>query len=348
MGKIEYYIKKIENTKDSVTNEEATKTSFILPFLSALGYDVFDPNVIVPEFTADISKKKNEKVDYAIFHDGLPLILIEAKSHKENLDLHATQLERYFMVTDCKFAILTNGIEYRFFTDLEKVNTMDYVPFFVFDMLNLKEREMKLLEKFQSDIFDTKSILESAENKKYILGIKEIFKLETKEPSDDFARLFASKLTKKSLRKNILDNFKEHIKIAFAELIFDMAQEKLNSLGNSLNLTSAETESKETKNEIITTDEELEGFYIVKSILSENVELERIVARDQKAYFGILLDDNNRKWLARLYFNSKQKYLSLRTEDKEEDKHPLNKIEDIFNYKDTLLLVLSRLLKNDS
>ena len=151
--KLNILSQRISTLKDNVLTEEATKHSFIMPFISALGYDVFDPTVVVPEFTADISKKKNEKVDYAIMYDGNPLILIEAKAHIENLNNHATQLERYFTVTESKFAILTNGIEYRFFTDLEKPNKMDSVPFFVFNMLNLKDRDIRELDKFKRTSF---------------------------------------------------------------------------------------------------------------------------------------------------------------------------------------------------
>ena len=123
-------IEKIEQQKALVSTEEATKMTFIMPFLSALGYDVFNPSVVVPEYTADIGTKKGEKVDYAIFKDGEPFILIEAKAHNENLDNHTNQLLRYFNTApSIKFAILTNGIEYRFFTDIDAPNVMDKSPF---------------------------------------------------------------------------------------------------------------------------------------------------------------------------------------------------------------------------
>ena len=178
--KIQELSSRIQTLKENVLTEEATKHSFIMPFISALGYDIFNPMVVVPEFTADISKKKNEKVDYAIMYNNKPLILIEAKSHTENLDLHATQLERYFTVTESRFAILTNGIEYRFFTDLEKPNKMDTTPFFTFNILAIKDRDLKELEKFTSANLDIDKILASAENKKYVSAIKSIFKDEVK------------------------------------------------------------------------------------------------------------------------------------------------------------------------
>lgn len=61
---------------EHITTEEATKNAFVMPLVNALGYNVFDPTEVVPEFTADIGTKKSEKVDYAIMRDGEPSILM--------------------------------------------------------------------------------------------------------------------------------------------------------------------------------------------------------------------------------------------------------------------------------
>lgn len=341
---------RIEKLKNNVLTEEATKTSFILPMLSALGYDIFDPTVVVPEFAADIGKKKNEKVDYAIMRDGKPIILIEAKAHNEKLDRHATQLERYFTVTDSKFAILTNGIEYRFYSDLEKPNVMDDAPFLVINMLKLKERDIKQLEKFSSQALDIENILNMAGVKKYVNGIKDIFKKEASDPSDEMARFFASRLTDRVLRQNVLDEFKSYIKQAFSEVVNDMVSDRINSLKlklaeeNGKEIENNEEELEENDNGIITTQEELEGFFIVKSILAETVPLSRIAARDTKSYFGILLDDNNRKWICRLHFNTSNKWVGIHTKEKEEEKFPIEQLEDIYKLKDELVKTVDRLL----
>ena len=120
--KIKDFIKRIKNLKQVITNEEATKTSLIMPFFSLLGYDVFNPNEFIPEYIADVGIKKGEKVDYAITIDNQVIILIEAKSVNENLKKHDSQLFRYFGTTTSKLAILTNGFEYKFYTDLEETN----------------------------------------------------------------------------------------------------------------------------------------------------------------------------------------------------------------------------------
>jgi len=349
---VENIVSRVETLKGKVATEEATKTSFILPMLSALGYDIFDPTVVVPEFTADIGKKKGEKVDYAIMQDDKPLILIEAKPHTEKLDRHKTQLERYFTVTDSKFAILTNGIEYRFFSDIEKPNVMDESPFLVIDVLNLKDRDIKQLQKFSSESLDIDNILSMAGSKKYINGIKDIFKKESVDPSDDMAKFFATRLTDKRLRQNILDEFKVYIKQAFIETVNDLVNDRINSIKsrlaeeNSTNDTQEENtlNSEDDDNGIVTTEEELEGFFIVKSILAETVSLSSVVSRDTKSYFGILLNDNNRKWICRLHFNSKtSKYIGIHMSDKEETKFHIENIEDIYKYKSELIKTVQRL-----
>lgn len=340
---------RIETLKDKVTTEEATKTSFILPMLSALGYDIFDPTVVVPEFTADIGKKKGEKVDYAIMKDDNPIILIEAKPHTENLDRHKSQLERYFTVTDSKFAILTNGIEYRFYSDIEKPNVMDQAPFLVIDVLNLKDRDIKQLEKFSNEALDIDNILSMAGNKKYISGIKEIFKKEVVDPSDEMAKFYASRLTDKMLRQNIIDEFKTYTKQAFSEIVNDMVNDRINSIKSKLSEESSTVANNEVEqdiaddNGIVTTETELEGFFIVKSILAEVVPISSVVARDTKSYFGILLNDNNRKWICRLHFNTKNLYIGIHTTEKEEERFNIETVEEIYKYKDKIIATVERL-----
>ena len=102
---------RVPKLKDLAKTEEATKNAFIMPFIKTLGYDVFNPMEVVPEFIADIGIKKGEKIDYAIFKDGKPTILIECKHWEQNLNIHDVQLLRYFhVVPDAKFTIMTNGI----------------------------------------------------------------------------------------------------------------------------------------------------------------------------------------------------------------------------------------------
>jgi len=281
--------------------------------------------------------------------DGNPLILIEAKPHTENLDRHKSQLERYFTVTDSKFAILTNGIEYRFYSDIEKPNVMDESPFFVIDILNLKERDLKQLEKFSNEALDIDNILDMAGSKKYINGIKDIFKEETQNPSDEMAKFFGTKLTNKKMRQNVIDEFKVYTKQAFGEIINDLVSDRINSIKSKLSEEASGSEDAKddiTKNDdgIVTTESELEGFFIVKSILAEVTPISTIAARDTKSYFGILLNDNNRKWICRLHFNSENnKYIGIHINEKEETRFDIHKVEDIYKYKNELIEATNRL-----
>ena len=340
---------RIEKNKANVTTEEATKTSFILPLLNILGFDIFDPNIVIPEFTADIGKKKGEKVDYAIVINEKPVILIEAKMHTEKLDRHKSQLERYFTVTDSKFGILTNGIEYLFYSDLAKPNVMDAKPFLTINMLKLKNRDIKELEKFKFENFDVENILNMAGVQKYVSAIKDIFQGEVKNPSDEFVKLFASQIVSKPLRQNVLDEFKIYVKQAFSETITDLVSQKINSLNDKLTqedaIDSTEIVKVKDDNGIVTTEEETEGYFIVKSILAQSIELKRVAQRDTKSYFGILLDDNNRRWIARLHFNYSNKYIEIREDEKSGTKYQLESIEDIYKYKDELIKAVEFLQK---
>lgn len=127
-----------------------------MPFLAALGYNVFDPTEGTPELNADIGVKKGEKVDYAILRDGKPILLIECKHHAADLGkVHASQLYRYFSVTESRFGLLTNGIVYWFYTDLEALNKMDSKPCFEFNLLDFREQDAEELKKLSKSADDS-------------------------------------------------------------------------------------------------------------------------------------------------------------------------------------------------
>ena len=180
---------RIKQLKENIQTEEATKQSFILPFFQALGYDVFNPLEFIPEFTADVGIKKHEKVDYAILQEGKPLILIEAKSCNEKLDKHDSQLFRYFGTTESKFAILTNGIIYKFYSDLDQPNVMDSQPFYVLDMMDLSDQAIQYLANFNKCNLDIDSIMNTASDLKYLSLTKTAFKELIENPTDEFIKL---------------------------------------------------------------------------------------------------------------------------------------------------------------
>ncbi len=336
---------RIAKLKDQIATEEATKNAFIMPFIQTLGYDVFNPTEVVPEFTADIGLKKGEKVDYAIFREGNPIILIECKHWAQKLDLHDNQLIRYFHVTKTRFGILTNGIKYRFYTDLVEPNIMDEKPFLEFDIHDIREQQIEELKKFHKSYFDVTNILSSASEMKYTGEIKAILSTELKTPSEEFVKFFASKVYTKKITSNVLFQFSDLVKKSISHYISDIITERLKSAIDNETMIVAIPQDTKTDNSIVeenkeknveTTPEELEAFFIVKSILRTIVPSNRITYRDAQTYFAIILDDNNRKAICRLYFNANKKSISTFDTAKKETKYEIQNLDDIYNFTEQL------------
>jgi len=337
---------RVSKLKDQIATEEATKNAFIMPFIQCLGYDVFNPLEVVPEFVADIGLKKGEKVDYAIIKDGGPVILIECKHWGQKLDIHDNQLIRYFNVTKAKFAILTNGVKYRFYTDLVEPNIMDEKPFLEFDIPEIKDAQIEELKKFHKSYFDVSNILSSASELKYTSELKAIISNELKSPSEDFVRFFAKKVYPKTVTSNVLFQFTDLVKKSAHQVISDMITDRLKSaIDKEAETAAAEapailpidvTTDSNTEKQIETTDEEIEAFFVVKSILRTAVDPSRIFYRDAQSYFSIILDDNNRKAICRLYLNGNRKYIGTFDSAKKETKNELMTLDDIYNYTEQL------------
>ncbi|MDP3461621.1 MAG: type I restriction endonuclease [Bacteroidales bacterium] len=331
--------------KDQIHTEEATKNAFIMPFLQALGYDVFNPLEVVPEFTADIGLKKGEKIDYAIFKDGSPTILIECKHWAQNLSIHDGQLLRYFHVSKAKFGLLTNGIQYRFYSDLVDANKMDEKPFLEFNISEIKEAQIEELKKFHKTIFDAESIVNTASELKFINELKQLFQQEINNPSPEFVKHFARQVYPSIVTAKVLEQFTTLTKRSIQQHISDLITERLKTAltkedeATKEQVTNQAEQAKVEESKVFTTDDELEGFMIVKTILRQKISVSRISYRDAQSYFAILLDDNNRKPICRLYFNSNKKYLAILDEQKKEIKNEILTLDDIFNHSETLLKI---------
>lgn len=350
--KIQELAARIPKQLELINTEEATKNALILPFISALGYDVFNPAEVTPELIADVGVKKGEKVDYAILKDGDPIIIFECKWHGHDLNKsHASQLYRYFSVTHARFAVLTNGIVYRFYTDLDARNKMDQKHFFEFNILDYSERELNELKKFTKFSYDLDNILTTASELKYTRAIKQIVADQWVNPSDDLIRFFVSQVYSGRFTKSVRDEFYEIVRKALQQFLNERINQRLENAitreqpsavsevkpdESDAPADSTEEEVVEEGSKIETTDEEMEGYYIVKSILRKVIEPDRVVMRDVVSYCGIILDDNNRKPICRLHFNTSQKYLGLFDENKKEEKIAIEKLDDIFQYTEQL------------
>ncbi|MBF4994336.1 type I restriction enzyme HsdR N-terminal domain-containing protein [Arthrobacter gandavensis] len=342
---------KVRQQRQSIETEEATKNAFIMPFISTiLGYDVFNPLEVVPEFTADVGVKKGEKVDYAIVNNGEVQILIECKKSKEPVKIeHASQLYRYFAVTNARIAILTNGEHYQFFTDLDSPNRMDSKPFLVLDLNDIDETLIPELQKLTKDVFDLDSVINAAGELKYIGQIKRIIAAQFREPDDDWIKYFASRVYEGAVTQKVRDQFTPLVSKAGKQFLNDQVNGRLKTaLGSDTQQPSdqasvaAITSEPEVEKDLAdndgieTTLEELEGFQIVRAIVCSEVAPARITQRDAKTYFAVLLDDNNRKPIARLHFNRSQKYIGIFDESKAEMRMPISSLDEIYNYAEAL------------
>lgn len=340
--KLEQLHQRVVGLKDQINTEEATKNAFVMPFIQILGYDIFNPTEVIPEHICDIGTKKGEKVDYVIRKNNEPILIFECKHWKENADAHNSQLHRYYHVSKARFGVLTNGTIYNFYADLEMPNIMDEKPFLTIDIEDLKDNAIKVLESFTKNEYNLETILDSAEGLKYIKAIRKEFENEIDHPSDELVKLLVNRFYNKPLTANRMTAFKEYAKKALTlsinESISDRLKSALNINQKPELLTSLKVEPivDGSDSKIVTTEEELDAFQIVKAILREKISAERIAPRDTQSYFGVLLDDNNRKPICRFHFNTANKYLELFHNGKDGEKKQLTNLDDIYQYRNSL------------
>ncbi|MEV6605330.1 type I restriction endonuclease [Kutzneria sp. NPDC051319] len=348
---------KIRKHKADIETEEATKNAFVMPFISTvLGYDVFNPSEVIPEFTADVGTKKGEKIDYAIVHGGQVQVLIEVKKVRDPLRIeHASQLFRYFAVTNARIAILTNGEVYEFYTDLDAPNRMDAKPFLVLDFSDIDDTLLPELAKLTKESFDLDSVISAAGELKYIGQLKRILAAQFKQPEDEWVRFLTTRVYEGSFTQRVRDQFLPLVTKATRQFLNEQVNDRLkNALGGPDAYVSVSTELPaepepamkvvDGVEDVVTTEEELEGYRIVRAIVCGEVPAGRVVARDTKTYFGVLLDDNNRKPIARLWFNRSKKYLGVFDENKVETRIAIPDAEDIYQHADHLRKTVARYL----
>ncbi|MDR2861297.1 MAG: type I restriction enzyme HsdR N-terminal domain-containing protein [Syntrophobacterales bacterium] len=346
-----------EKVYQQIQTEEATKTSLIMPFFQQVfGYDVFNPDEFVPEFVADVGIKKGEKVDYAIFLDGVPVILIEAKWCGVPLEKHDSQLFRYFGTTKAKFAILTNGIIYKFYTDLEEQNKMDLKPFWELDLLDIKESLVPELKRFCKANFDVSEIFSRASELKYSNEIKVYFSEQLREPSDEFVKFMLSQTYEGVKTVQVIEKFRPIVKSTLNNLIGEMMSDRITSAlktdaSPSMPAHAAESEvtgeaESENTSGIVTTEEEIQGFFIVKAILAEGVDISKVSYKDTINYFSILFNGMPTKWICRLRITPNKMQIGFPNESGVEIRNDLASLDELYKFKDELLASARRFFEN--
>ncbi|CDO37261.1 type I restriction endonuclease [Novosphingobium sp. KN65.2] len=335
---------RLRQHREILETEEAAKTTLVMPFLRALGFDVFNPAEVKPEFTCDVGTKKGEKVDYALCVGGEVTVLVECKPVNGDLSIkHASQLFRYFAATDARVALLTNGVVYKFFTDSDKANMMDEKPFFTFNLDEYRKSDLRHLSAFQKAEFDVDRIVAQAGTLKLQSQVMAELKKEFAEPSEEFVRVVASRLHDGMLTKQVREKYQGAITQAIGAIIRQGIDERLQNAMNRNDDPEPVDEPTAESDGIETTQVEIDGFNIIRAICSKSVNPERIVMRDAKSYCAVLLDDNNRRTIARLHFNSPTaRYLGLFS-GKDEERYSVAGPIDIYQHADALLGRVSEL-----
>lgn len=300
--KLKDFSARIDSIKDTLKTEEAVKTSLILPFFQILGYDVFNPYEFIPEFNADTGIKKGEKVDYAIVLNDVPTILIEAKALDKDLNKHTSQLYRYFSVTKAKFAILTNGIVYRFYTDIDEPNIMDDVPFLEVNLLQLKNSSIAQIKKFSKESFNIKDILDSASELKYTEMIKNILAEQIKNPSDQFIKFILSKgIYSGTKTQAVIDKFRDIVQTSFNQYIAELVNEKIQYALKDSTQSNDQVQQSLPKKELVISEQEFQILDYIKEMISKDVDPCSVTYKKTERYVVLQIDNNSRKWLCRIY-----------------------------------------------
>ncbi len=275
-------------------------------------------------------------------------MLVEAKELGSDLNNHSSQLHRYFNVTDAKFSILTNGDEYRFFTDLDKPNIMDSNPFLTIHVSNIKDNQINELFKFVKDNFDSDKISSTASDLKYVSQISIFFTQQIVNPSDDFVRIVLNEIGYEGQKNaRVLDEFRPMVGRGIQALINERVNERLSHALDSTKTAEEPTSvvvniddnnvDEAIKNEIVTTSEELEVYTIAKAVLRNTLKTSRVFYRDNKAYFNVLIDNNIRKWVLRAFFNSVHSWVILN--DGNNTKIEFDNPVDLLNFSDKIIAV---------
>lgn len=340
---------RIGRQKDVVMTEQAAKTAFVLPFLQMLGYDVFDPHEVVPELTADHGFKKGEKVDYAIKRSGSIIMLIECKPVGAVLDAKfAGQLFRYFSVTETRVGVLTDGVRYLFFSDLDAANKMDERPFFEFNFLAYTPADVEELKHFTKQSFELDALIGRASGLKYYRLLLAALRQEFDQPTEEMIRLLAGRVYAGRMTQQVRDQFAELVVRAMKDFVRNAVNVRLkNALDSERGVSpepavssptalQAEAQASMRDDGIETTDDELDAYRIIRAIGADALDAERIVMRDAKSYCAILCDDNNRKPIARLFFGKTRKYIVL-FNGEVESRADLEKVIDIYKHKAAVL-----------
>lgn len=343
----------INEQKGNLCNEEQTKHICVMRFIyQVLGYDIFDSREVVSEYSCDILREKGERVDYAIFLNGSPIMIMEVKKFGEKLDIHKSQLKRYYSATKSRIGILTNGLRYMFFGDLVDSNLMDDCAFLDIDISSMNDGQYELLNMFSKSEFDIDNILSFANSDREFTQIKQIMRNMLSEPSSELVKLVCRDLVSGRFVDSVVSRYSGIVSKAWDSLQKDIVNERLNLIisggvvgdSNCSSIDSKDKDDKEVEGnkdrEIVTTASENVGFYYIRAMIGDN-DIEnfgRVVQKDNLCYCNITMDGNQRKSICRLYFNNEDKMkLGLLDSSNKVSMVSLDSVDDILKYKSEIM-----------
>ena len=359
---------RVPSLQPMLDDEAKTKQFLILPLIRALGYDDANPAEVVPEYTADFGTRTGWKADYALMSGEHPLIVMECKQLSNRLSTdEINQLGRYFSFVPfagAKIGILTNGVIYKFFTDETEPNKMDEEPFWQVNLESLTDNDLTQFKNFTKDDFNPLGAVQTASRFKYISGMKETLNQQYhQQPDDAFAEWLARPLLPP--RSRMTQDIKEMAQQALREFVEELVTALLRGNQTSTPVVEEEAPSEEfgasseemeepleEGRDTETTDEELESYAVVKAIVGEVVDSERVTLRDAQQYCAVFLDDNNRRPLCRFHFNRSQKYIGLFDGSRAssgaqiEMRHAIESPQEINNHADQLRETARRYLQS--
>ncbi len=357
--KIKDLAKRIEEQKKVVATEQAAKTSMVMPFLQLMGYDVFNASEVIPEYIADWGAKKGEKVDYAIKVGGKFVMLIECKPANDKLDASKeSQLARYFTnIPEARIGMLTNGIIYKFYTDLNEPNIMDVDPFLVFDFSQINERIAMKLEMFTKEkITNTDSVTSDIVKLRNYSATSEVVFKELSEPSDELIRHIIKQLPfKKIANEAALAEFRIHVKKAIEQFEHNFFDEQIRKLQEATKTEENEQKPLETqpeppRNQIITTVQEYQALSIVKTILFNIISSDKVGIKDFEGYCNIVYKVQGSPCIIRLFFNEAEQgklYISFPANEEYEKlgRMAIKDIDSINNHSEKIIATVKKLME---
>ena len=323
-----------------IQSEEATKLAMINPFIrDVLDYDTTDLTQVQPEYTADVGIKQGEKVDYALIHEGEPLILIEAKVTGTPLDkTEPSQLFRYFAtLATARFGIYTDGVKYLFFTDIDNPNVMDHQPFLVLDLSDVKPEAVEQVARFVRSEFDPDAIRDSADALKYVEALQNVIDREFHNPSDEFVRFLMTDVYEGPKTQRAVETFRGYTEQALKSFVEVNLRARLTAaFGGDVGKPKSKVEEE---GDAGVTDDELRAFLVIKALLHDVIDVGRLHLVDRDDHCSVLVDGSSRKPICHLRMRKRPfaiDLMSIVDGKRQRRRARLQSIDDIYVHEPTL------------